>query len=116
MTSVTSSVTLSPTISLAAQRRIASAPQNSRWTSLTSASSAKVATIASSSNALTAAMYSATIPRGAGVVGGGGEAHGSVFLCGSSCRRGGDDLKNCGLRAALGVLETDLSAMTKGAS
>ena len=60
MTSVTSMVTWSPVISLATQRRMASVPQNSRWASLTRAPSAKVATMASSSWALTAVMCPAT--------------------------------------------------------
>src|SRR5580693_9118412 len=55
-------VTLSPTISLFTQRRMASMPRISRRASLTYASSAKVATIASASKSLTARMCSATTP------------------------------------------------------
>src|SRR3984957_11611648 len=55
-------VTLSPTISLFTQARIASMPRISRRASFTYASSAKVATIASASKSLTARMCSATTP------------------------------------------------------
>jgi hypothetical protein len=55
-------VTLSPTISLSTKRRIASVPRISRLASLTYASGANVATIASASNALTALMWSAITP------------------------------------------------------
>src|SRR5229473_6155504 len=54
-------VTLSPTISFSTHRLIASLPQNSRCTSLTKASSAKVATIPLVSKAFSAAMYWAII-------------------------------------------------------
>src|ERR1700722_1777215 len=55
-------VTLSPTISFFPQARIAATPRISRRASLTYASSAKVATIASASKSLTARMCSATTP------------------------------------------------------
>src|ERR1700722_14104801 len=57
-TSVTSMVTLSPTISLAIHLAMAARPQNSRCASLTSASSAKVARMASASKRFTAARWS----------------------------------------------------------
>src|SRR5580698_9981833 len=59
MTSVTSMVTRSPTSSLATHLAMAARPQNSRCASLTSASSAKVARMASRSKRFTAAMWSA---------------------------------------------------------
>src|SRR5882757_5874466 len=54
-------VTWAPTTSLAMNSRMASAPRISRWLSLTYASGANVATMASESKAFTAEMCSETM-------------------------------------------------------